>query len=519
MGRYIAEVIAPLPLRIPRLRAPPAKAVQTVVPPKAKQQGVKAPPPHVVAAATAAKAKALADQIAAGRADANLVTANAGAQAANLGAANAAAKPPPPAPPVGDPDMMEFMREQMASQAAYFQKLIDHQSALITAVLGRSSSVGSRRESSRGHGRDSSRGHGRESSRGHGRDSSTGSYRGRNGQRGRDQTPRGVRGKGAGKGKHQGEATMDEGKGGGDGGRRLSWADRDPDSGPPQRRPRSSRSPHRGWSPHRGRSPVPWSRGPSGIRLGPGRRSSSPKCRRALWLTPRRRIVWRRPAAPTHARPSRIWLRNATGIKPRIAESGAGRMHGLNFDVRGLICRRIFAEEASTLILASNYAGAWTLLQEHPGALGVTAPSDSPGAGYGLLHTCLVRNTPDWFMGFVFNRTAQSVCLEATGRRTGSTALHFACSSSWVRIVKELARVLRLSPHRGLTPTLKIIRFARSLLGRGPGGSRPPPERGADRDGSSGASAPPKEVLTVSERDAHRGHIFRRTNAGRASQQ
>ena len=132
-------------------------------------------------------------------------------------------------------------------------------------------------------------------------------------------------------------------------------------------------------------------------------------------------------------------------------------MPGFNFDVCGLICRRILAKEASTLILASNYAGAWALLQQHPSAMGVTAPEDSAGAGYGLLHTCLVRNTPDWFMGYVFNRTAESICLESAGRRTGSTALHLACSSSWVRVVKELACVFGVRrdalktylPHRG----------------------------------------------------------------------
>ena len=120
-------------------------------------------------------------------------------------------------------------------------------------------------------------------------------------------------------------------------------------------------------------------------------------------------------------------------------------MPGFNFDVRGLIRRRILAKEISSLVLTSRYSEAWVLLQDHPAALGVTAWQ--AGAGYGLLHTCLVRNTPDWFMGYVFNRTAIPICIDATGVRTGSTALHLACSSSWVRVVQELAGVLSLSPH------------------------------------------------------------------------
>ena len=120
-------------------------------------------------------------------------------------------------------------------------------------------------------------------------------------------------------------------------------------------------------------------------------------------------------------------------------------MPGFNFDVRGLIRRRILAKEISSLVLTSRYSEAWELLQDHPAALGVTAWQ--AGAGYGLLHTCLVRNTPDWFMGYVFNRTAIPICIDATGVRTGSTALHLACSGSWVRVVQELAGVLSLSPH------------------------------------------------------------------------
>jgi hypothetical protein len=122
-------------------------------------------------------------------------------------------------------------------------------------------------------------------------------------------------------------------------------------------------------------------------------------------------------------------------------------MPGFNFGVRGLIRRRILAKEISTHVLNSRYTEAWEMLQDHPAALGVTAAHGQAGAGYGLLHTCLARNTPDWFMGYVFNRTAIPICLEATGERTGSTVLHLACSNSWVLVVQELAGVLSLSPH------------------------------------------------------------------------
>ena len=102
-----------------------------------------------------------------------------------------------------------------------------------------------------------------------------------------------------------------------------------------------------------------------------------------------------------------------------------------------MIGRRNLAKEASQLVMSSKYVAAYQLLVEQPSALGVTAPAGSPGAGYGLLHTCLARNTPDWFMAWVFNRTALPICLDAAGARTGSTALHLACSSSWYRVVAE----------------------------------------------------------------------------------
>ena len=161
---------------------------------------------------------------------------------------------------------------------AVSQKLIDNQSALITAVLGRPRSASARSASaeSRGYGRESSagsrhghgrhrghsRGHSRGPSRGHGREIHR--ERGHDGyreQRGRDPTPRGLRTKGAAKGKGKGEearqgerkgkgkgeeARKGEGKGAkvksegsGEGaqGRRLSWADAvDGDAEPPQRR-------------------------------------------------------------------------------------------------------------------------------------------------------------------------------------------------------------------------------------------------------------------------------------------
>ncbi len=220
-------------------------------------------------------------------------------------------------------------------------------------------------------------------------------------------------------------------------------------------------------------------RGLSRTPRGRGLRSSSPSSLMVLRRTcpTRCRLVWRlQPARQIKAR-SRILLMNATGIKPRVAESVAGgrlvhnaraSMPGFNFDVRGLIRRRILAKEISALVLQSNYGSAWSLLQDHPTALGVTAPDSSAGAGYGLLHTCLVRNTPDWFMSYVFNRTAVSVCVDAAGVKTQSTALHLACSSSWVRVVEELAGSTVAGPTSGGPP------WRLSLTPSLPRGSLPP---------------------------------------------
>ena len=68
-------------------------------------------------------------------------------------------------------------------------------------------------------------------------------------------------------------------------------------------------------------------------------------------------------------------------------------------------------EEASMIIRGrnseskDNLVRAWQLLELLPSVVGVTAPTGSNGAGYALMHTCLCRNTPDWFMTYIMSRT------------------------------------------------------------------------------------------------------------------
>jgi hypothetical protein len=53
----------------------------------------------------------------------------------------------------------------------------------------------------------------------------------------------------------------------------------------------------------------------------------------------------------------------------------------------------------------ANIMNAWHDLGKNLAASGVTALSGTPGVGHVLIHECLVRNTPDWFMTYIMSRT------------------------------------------------------------------------------------------------------------------
>jgi len=71
------------------------------------------------------------------------------------------------------------------------------------------------------------------------------------------------------------------------------------------------------------------------------------------------------------------------------------------------------------IVQHNRWEDAYNFLVVNPEALGVTAPSDTGAAGYSLLHTCLAKQTPDWFMDYIFHRTP--VCLCVGAHRCAST--------------------------------------------------------------------------------------------------
>ena len=517
MGDYIRRVIRPCRMRQPRVprpldqaaHGPPAK-----VKPKAPLVHAK-PPVNLRPAPVKAMPKPVAPT--GPPADFRLAAAAAPAAAGC-------------APAIADP----FLQAQLAAltaQMAGFRDLFASQTALIASLArSRSASV-----DSRGYGRESHHhgGYGRASSRdgrrprgrsadrkGKGKGKDTGKGAGYGPYAGpEDHEGKGKDHEGKGKGKDP------EGKGGGLGrggkgkakgamrregsarsdtpgaqGRRTSFQDDGAGGGrggapPPKRRAQSpgrrAQSPGR-----RGRSPLPW------------------RTRQVSHITGSRTAIIQ-PTVPEgfvedvadamparvddatgdgeqaaqasfedvidecdgHQTASRRKRCGSSGVGGRLVPNARTSMPGFNFDVCGLIRRRILPKEISSHVLNSNWLAAYELLLEHPAALGVTAAVGTGGAGYGLLHTCLARNTPDWFMSYIFNRSSLSICIDAAGVRTGSTALHLACASSWVRVVQELAGVLRLS----LRPPLKdVYTVDTAILPLPPDGGVPPPsETGA----------------------------------------
>lgn len=65
------------------------------------------------------------------------------------------------------------------------------------------------------------------------------------------------------------------------------------------------------------------------------------------------------------------------------------------------------------IVRRNDWKGAFNFLLQNPQVLGVRAPAGTGPAGYALLHTCLAKQTPDWFMDHIFHRTPLSICVGA----------------------------------------------------------------------------------------------------------
>jgi hypothetical protein len=534
VGRFIRDVVDQLPIKLPQVRghptsnAPPGPRLQrnpAAMPPPAPQlrhtPAAKAmpgvPKPAAPVGPPAGWFGAAPNAIQVAHAAVVTATGKAGGTA-----------------PAGEPDHelrahIAEMAQQMTQMAQLVQSLVQQRSR--SASYESSRGRGYSRASSAGtygRGRDRSadgRGYGSSArgrsadrrgngSHGHGRDRSAGSHgygrsdRGRAADEGKGEGKASNEGKGAGKG--AGKASKEsKGKGamrrkGSEGadGRRTTFREQEGGASPPVRQ-------------HSGRSPQ---------RAEPRRAVAVWKARAVTHQTGSRTAIVQ-PIIPdgfeedsADAPPVRVEVtsdteacsafedvidecdghQTASRRKRRGSPGGVwwtvlvpDGMPGFNFDVRGLIRRRILAKEISTHVLSSRYTEAWQLLLDHPAALGVTAAHGQAGAGYGLLHTALVRNTPDWFMSYVFNRTAIPICLQATGVRTGATVLHLACSNSWVRVVQELAGVLSLSPH-----SLQGSTAAGPTSGGPPFFCWRPPERCVHREILDSSSSPPSGRLS-----------------------
>ena len=97
-------------------------------------------------------------------------------------------------------------------------------------------------------------------------------------------------------------------------------------------------------------------------------------------------------------------------------------------------------EEVSAVIRNSRgdseaaLENAWRLLEQYPAALGVTAPIGHPGGGYALIHTCLCRLTPDWFIMYLLNRTPITILVGAQFEKLGERHSLQACADGSKRI-------------------------------------------------------------------------------------
>lgn len=98
-------------------------------------------------------------------------------------------------------------------------------------------------------------------------------------------------------------------------------------------------------------------------------------------------------------------------------------------------------EEVSTVIRNSRGVDsdaalekAWRLLEQYPAALGVTAPIGHSGGGYALIHTCLCRLTPDWFIMYLLNRTPIPILVGAQFEKLGERHSLQACADGSKRI-------------------------------------------------------------------------------------
>ena len=463
VGRFIKDVVDMLPMSVPQLRAPPtAKA-----PPgqRLHRNPAAMPPPAPQLRHTpAAKAMPGVPKPAApvGPPAGWLGAAPNAAQVAHT-VVTATGKAGGTAP-AGEPDhelraQIEQMAQQMAQMAQMVESLVQQRSRSAsyessrgrgysrassagTYGRGRDRSADSRGYDSSARGRNADRrGNG---SHGHGRDRSAGSHGYGRSDRGRAADEGTAWGEGEGKASNEGKGA---GKGAGkasNGGKGRGDIRRKGSEGAAQGRRATVREPEGGASPtvrqRTGRSPQ---------------RSGSPRRAVVVWKA---RVVTHQTGSRTaivqpiipagfeedsaDAPPVRVEVTTdpaACGAFEDVIDECDGHqtasrrkrcgspggvwwtvlvpdgMPGFNFDVRGLIRRRILAKEISTHVLSSRYTEAWQLLEDHPAALGVTAAHGQAGAGYGLLHTCLVRNTPDWFMSYVFNRTAVSVCVDAAG--------------------------------------------------------------------------------------------------------